>query len=66
MKSVADGMSLINEVMTREQPVASVTVTLYTPAQSPVGFVPERPGCVQTYVYGATPVIGLRLIAPVH
>jgi hypothetical protein len=48
------------------QPLASVIVTVYVPAQRPVVDEAVPPEGAQEYVYGAVPPEGITDAAPVH
>jgi hypothetical protein len=47
------------------QPFASVTITVYVPAESPVALDPFPPLGDHAYVYGVVPPVGVTVAEPV-
>lgn len=62
---MAVGCVMVN-VLVITQPFASVTVTVYVPAQSADADAPVPPLGAQEYEYGAVPPEGVTVAEPVH
>jgi hypothetical protein len=69
MVSSSPLLSVTGTAVSTEQPLASVTVTLYRPAQRPVArlsVLNTAPPWLQLYTYGPVPPAGVAAAVPMH